>query len=191
MEPGPPPQPMLARPKKLSPRSTSIVQLPQRQKLGRPFSQTAAGPAFAGRRNFAISHTPDFFAVFLLFFPFPFLPPPHLHTLRDITQHNVLASRPDIAGSAHPRCSARPSCVYRRPEDRHDQCGFGAGRQELDSRGEFGGGQALRSFDSRPRPIDDLMYLHRRFGAALFWRVVLLLYWRNSALLTMVIRPVR
>jgi len=56
--------------------------------------------------------------------------------------NNVLASSPDIAGSAHPRGRPAPrpagAVVARRPEDRHHQRRVGARRQEHCSAGTLG-----------------------------------------------------
>lgn len=102
-------------------------------------------PAFQTLRSRQKSN--PFFAT--LFFSFlqhrPHTPP---------SRYNVLASRPDIAGSAHSRCSAHFCCRFDCcAEDRHDQCGFGPGRQELHSPGEW------RDYYSEPGLIHCLLIL--------------------------------
>src|SRR5262249_36723761 len=122
-----PPQPTLTTPKLPSSGSTSNPSVAPTPKTGSPIfpDRTGCRDSFACRsqqcqRNFAISHISGFFAIFLPLPSLPFLPPPPPPP----PSHNVLESRPDIAGSAHPRCSARSSCLDRLPEDRHYQCGF-------------------------------------------------------------------
>lgn len=149
------PQPMLALPKQLSPNSTSIISVAPTPKTGSPFFSNWRRASFAAELcDLAASG-------FLLLSAAPVFIPPHL-TPRP---HHVLPSSPDIAGSASPRCSARSSCLNQRPEDRHDQCGFGAGRQEHHPRGESGEDGCGFFFATHHHRCFDL---HCPFGFAMF-----------------------
>ncbi len=172
MQPGPYPQPPLALPKQPSLRSTSINSVAPTPKTGPPiFLGLAAGTAL----HDSPKKLCDFAYLRFLrdFSPlsFPSIPP-HLRNPPPFgISHNVLASRPDIAGSAHPRCPAHSSCLNRRPEDRHHQCGFGAGRQELDPRGAFAAEQ-MRTLGGRCQLIALFALLLLEF--AWFWLMGLL-----------------
>lgn len=122
---------------------------PQRQKSDRSFSQLNAAQ-LSGLLRFRKTNSSH---------PNPSIP--SLSTPLPPLRYNVLASRPDIAGSAAPRCSARFCSFCRCPEDRHNECGFGAGRQELHPPGEWRADRQLRCFTDPPPPIPD----RRRF----FW----------------------